>query len=581
METIVRQGIGVSPGIAIGRALVLEKRITVARSEVPAERIEQEIERLQEAVARVREQLHGIEKKAGRELGAGIAHIIDAQRMMLEDDSFLARVGERIRLGENAEWAVKCVGDDLRARFARISDPYLRERGNDLDDLASRLLRTLGGQQDIELDSLRDPIVLVAADLAPSETAMLDRARVLGLGTDVGGRTSHTAIVARTMEIPAVVGLHDATERVRTGDMVVIDGNDGRLLVHPSPAMLGTYQRKQRAHAERERCRLRTRDLPALTPDGVRVRLMANIEAASDVPSVVAYGCDGVGLFRSEFLYLRRSSGLPTEGDHYREYRQVLEALDPAPVTVRTLDLGGEKNLPGDLARLQEASSLLGLRAIRYALRETEMFRAQLRGLLRASAHGSLRIVLPFVSGLDEVREARTMIRESAHDLVREGHPVAEDVPVGLMIEVPGAALIADHLAREADFFAIGTNDLIQYLLAVDRNNESVAHLYEPLHPAVLRALERITEAAREAAIPVTLCGETAADPLTAMVYLGFGIRELSMSPVAVPVIKGVLRQLPLAEARETLQAAMGLATAREVEALALERLMAHFPDGF
>lgn len=583
METLVRQGIGVSPGIAIGRARVLERRFShVPKIDLPPERAENEVGRLEAAVEKVREQLRSIEERAGRELGSGIAQIIDAQRLMLEDASFLNKVRERIRrLGQNAEWAVRAVGDDLSARFAKISDPYLRERSNDVDDLATRLLRALGGQESVQLDDLPEPVVLLAYDLAPSETAVLDRERVLGLGIDVGGRTSHTAIMARTMELPAVVGLHDATETVRDGDLVVIDGHEGTLVIRPTPEAVRDFREKQASFARREQRLRATRELPAVSPDGTQIRLLANIEGAGDVESVQAHGAEGVGLFRSEFLYLRRAGSLPEEDDHYHEYRSALEAMAPLPVTIRTLDLGGEKELPGEMGRLQEAASLFGLRAIRHALREPAMFRAQLRGLLRASAHGNLRVVLPFVSSVDELRLARDFIEQVRLELLDEGATLAPSIPLGVMIEVPGAALVADHLAAEADFFSIGTNDLIQYLLAVDRTNDGVAELYQPLHPAVLRILARVMEAARERQVPVTLCGETASDPLTAMVYLGLGIAELSMSAAAIPVIKGLVRRLPLEEARRTAAEALDLPTAREVEELALERLMAHFPDGF
>lgn len=583
VDGVVCHGIGVSPGIAIGRALVLERRLShVPKLDLSPEQVDQEIERFETAVSRVREQLRAVEEKADAELGSGIAHIIDAQRMMLDDNSFVERIRKQIReRRHNAEWAVKTVGDDLSARFAEISDAHLRERGNDFDDLASRLLRTLQGQEALALDRLSEPVVLLAYDLAPSDTAVLDREHVLAFGTDVGSRTSHSAIMARTMEMPAVVGLHDATDRVESGDELVLDGNEGLLIVNPSRSILEEYRNKRAAYARHERDLLERRELAPVTPDGVTVTLLANIERAADVEAGIAHGAEGVGLFRSEFLYLRDDRALPDEETHYREYREALEAVAPRRVSIRTLDLGGEKDLPGELARLQEAASLLGLRAIRHALRETEMFRTQLRGLLRASAHGNLRIILPFVSGIEEVRVARDLIDRARRELLDEGHDVAEEIPLGVMVEVPAAALIADHLAKEVDFFSIGTNDLIQYLLAVDRTNDAVAHLYEPLHPAVLRLLQCVVDAAREASIPVTLCGETASDPLTAMVYLGLGIEELSMSPASIPVIKGLVRRLPFTEAREVLARAIELPTGREVEELALERLMAHFPDGF
>lgn len=583
MDTVVCRGIGVSPGIAIAPALVLELRLSqIPKFDLAPDAVEQEIVRLDDAVAAVHRQLQRIEQQTGRELGSAMAQIIDAQGLMLDDSSFVDPIRERIRkLGQNAEWAVKTVGDDLSERFSEISDPYLRQRGNDLDDLTARLLRALAGSGDFRLDNLEDPVVLFAYDLSPSETAMLDRTKIMGFVIDVGGRTSHSAIMARSLEIPAVVGLHDATEHVRSGDEVIIDGTEGTVVIHPTAAVLGEYRNKQRSYAAHDAELLATRELPSVTPDGVQIKLLANIESASEVAAARQYGAAGVGLFRSEFLYLRRPTLLPSEEDHYREYRAALEAMAPDPVAVRTLDLGGEKQMPGEFRRLQGSNSLLGLRAIRHSLQEQQMFVQQLRGLYRASNHGDLRIVLPFVSGLGELLEAKALMARVREDLRAEGHAVTEHVPLGVMIEVPSAALVVGHLANEVDFFSIGTNDLIQYLLAVDRNNDAVAHLYEPLHPAVLRLLDQVMQVAKERGIPVSLCGETAADPLTAMVYMGLGIAEFSMSPRSIPVIKNLVRRLSYAEARRILLRSLRLASAREIEEFALEQLMAHFPDGF
>lgn len=583
MDAVVRRGIGVSPGIAIAPALVLERRLShVPKFDLAPEHVEQELKRLQDAVAATRRQLAEIEHKAGLELGSTIALIIDAQRLMLEDEAFLTPIRDRIRkLGQNAEWAVKLVGDGLSERFSRLSDPYLRQRANDLDDLAGRLVRTLSGSADFRLDNLVEPVVLVAYDLSPSDTAMLDRSKIAAFVMDVGGRTSHTAIMARSLEIPAIVGLHDATERVRSGAEVIIDGNEGTLVIGPTPALLKEYRNKQAAYADREDAMLAANDLPATTPDGVSVALLANIESASEAAVARRYGATGVGLFRSEYLYLRKPERLPTEQEHFIEYRDVLAAMVPDAVSVRTLDLGGEKDLPGEFKCLQGSDSLLGVRAIRHSMQEQTMFVAQLRGLLRASVYGNLRIILPFISGVEELRAVKTVIADVRRDLEAEGAPVAADIALGVMIEVPSAALVADHLAQEVDFFSIGTNDLIQYLLAVDRNNDAVSHLYEPLHPAVLRLLDQVVRVAREAGIPVSLCGETASDPLTAMVYLGLCIDEFSMSPSSIPVIRKLVRNVPHVEMRRILTRSLQLRTAREVEEFALEQLMAHFPDGF
>ncbi len=582
MEPVVRQAIGVSAGIAIGTAFVIERRVShVPRYELSEDRIEHELVRLDAAVASVRQQLAAIEEITDRELGHDIAQIIDAQRLMLDGSGLVEPIRDRIRkLGQNVEWAVKSVGDDLSARFARIADPYLRERRNDLGDLTTRLLRTLSGEEGMRLEDLRDLPVLFAYDLSPSDTALLNRDRVLGFVTDVGGRTSHTAIMARSLQIPAVVGAHDTSEWVRTGDQVIVDGSDGTVVVHPDAELLTRYRDKQSSTRRRDKALLRDRDLPAISPDGVQVRLAANIESADEAETALRFGAAGVGLFRSEFLYLRSPDCLPDEEAHYREYRAVLEAMSPEPVTIRTLDLGGEKALPGRQGAIQADSNLLGVRGIRQSLEKLELFETQLRGLYRASVHGDLRVVFPLVTDLDEVRQAKAALRRAREAVLAAGHAVAEQVPIGVMLEVPAAALIVDHLAEEVDFFSIGTNDLIQYLLAVDRNNDGVGHLYEPLHPAVLRLLEQVVSRARERGVPVSLCGEAASDPLTAMVFLGYGIDELSMTPSSVPVIKRLIRKVPARDTRQLLAQAMEFRTAQEVEELALERLMAHFPDG-
>ena len=582
MEPVVREAIGVSAGIAIGTAFVIERRVShVPRYELSEDRIEHELVRLDAAVAKVRQQLAAIEEITDRELGHDIAQIIDAQRLMLDGSGLVEPISDRIRkLGQNVEWAVKAVGDDLSERFARIADPYLRERRNDLGDLTTRLLRTLSGEEELKREDLNDLPVLFAYDLSPSDTALLNRDRVLGFVTDVGGRTSHTAIMARSLQIPAVVGAHDTSEWVRTGDQVIVDGSDGTVIVHPDAELLARYRDKQASTRRRDKALLRDRDLPAVSPDGIQVRLAANIESAEEAETALRFGAAGVGLFRSEFLYLRSSDCLPDEEAHYREYRAVLEAMSPEPVTIRTLDLGGEKALPGREGTIQADSNLLGVRGIRQSLAKLEPFETQLRGLYRASVHGDLRVVFPLVTDLDEVRQAKAALRRAREAVVAAGHAVAEQVPIGVMLEVPAAALIVDHLAEEVDFFLIGTNDLIQYLLAVDRNNDGVGHLYEPLHPAVLRLLEQVVSSAHDRGVPVSLCGEAASDPLTAMVFLGYGIDELSMTPSSVPVIKRLIRKVPARDARQLLAQAMEFRTAQEVEELALERLMAHFPDG-
>jgi len=577
-----RQGIGVSPGIAVGAALVLERRRAVVSEEtLEAAESRHELARLAVAAERARGELEELKVRTDKALGAGVAQIFDAQMLLLEDPMFLGEVEARVRKRrQNAEWAVRRVGRNLSNRLSSISDVYLRERGTDVDDLTERLLRALLGEEGHRLDQLTEPIVLFAHDLTPSETALLDPDMVLGFATDVGSRTSHTAIVARSLGIPAVVGLRDITSVVQSGERIVIDGDAGVIMVGPAASDVEDSRARNALRVSRGASYFANREAPATTRDGFRVAVLGNIENAADAEGVVANGGEGIGLFRSEYLYLRNPGVLPTEDEHYREYRAVLEAVGDLPVSIRTLDIGGEKLLPGDPSTAESAcESLLGLRALRLALREREIFSTQLRGLLRASVHGNLQIMLPFVSGLEELRESRALIAENKQQLIEEGHRVADSIPIGAMLEVPAAAMTVDLLADEADFFAIGSNDLIQYMLAVDRTNDAVAHLYEPLHPAMLRILRLIVDTARQKQIPVSMCGEMASEPLSALILTGFGIDQLSMNPSAIPLIKNVVRHLSRAQASDVLEQAFKLGTADEIEALALPELLAAFPD--
>jgi phosphotransferase system enzyme I (PtsI) len=576
-----RQGIGVSPGVAIGPALVLERRrAAISEKMLESSQARDELTRLAAAVDRARAELEELRRRTDEALGSGVAQIFDAQILLLEDPMFLGEIESRVRTQQqNAEWAVREVGRNLSNRLSSISDVYLRERGTDVDDLTERLLRSLLGEEGHRLEQLAEPIVLFAHDLTPSETALLDPAKVLGFATDVGSRTSHTAIVARSLGIPAVVGLHDITSALQSGDLVAIDGDKGMVMLSPEAGEVDAYRQDDAVRLRQSEGYFAQRDMPAATLDGFRVTVLANIESAADAAAVITNGGEGVGLFRSEYLYLRNPGVLPTEEEHYAEYRAVLVAMGDLPVAIRTLDIGGEKLLPGDPGAAAAADSLLGLRALRLALREREVFSAQLRGLLRASVHGNLQIMLPFVSSLEELRESRALIRDIRAQLRSEGHAVAGHVPVGAMLEVPAAAMAVDLLADEADFFAIGSNDLIQYLLAVDRSNDAVAHLYQPLHPAVLRILRHILETARAKGIPVSMCGEMASEPLSALILVGFGIDQLSMSLSAIPLIKNVVRHLSQAAASDVLQRALTLGTADEIEALALAELLAAFPD--
>ena len=454
MEPVVREAIGVSAGIAIGTAFVIERRVShVPRYELSEDRIEHELVRLDAAVASVRQQLAAIEEVADRELGHDIAQIIDAQRLMLDGGGLVGPIRDRIRkLGQNVEWAVKSVGDDLSERFARIADPYLRERRNDLSDLTTRLLRTLSGEEGLRRQDLDElPVLFCLRPLA------------LGYGSAESGSSAGFCDRCRWTHQPH--GDHGPiaadprrrrrsrhSEWVRTGDQVIVDGGDGMVVIHPDAELLARYRDKQASIRRRDKALLRDRELPAVSPDGIHIRLSANIESADEAETALRFGAAGVGLFRSEFLYLRSADSPPDEEAHYREYRTVLEAMSPEPVTIRTLDLGGEKELPGREGAIQADSNLLGVRGIRQSLEKPEPFETQLRGLQRASAHGELRVVFPLVTDLDEVRQAKAALQRAREAVVAAGHAVAQQIPIGVMLEVPAAALIVDHLAEEVDF---------------------------------------------------------------------------------------------------------------------------------
>jgi phosphoenolpyruvate-protein phosphotransferase (PTS system enzyme I) len=464
----------------------------------------------------------------------------------------------------NAEWAVKRVTKKLKHQFDNLDDEYFRERRSDVEFVADRVIRNLLGHAvDEEVEVPADAVV-VAHDISPADAAMLVKTgRVLAFVTDLGGHTSHTAIVARARETAAVVGLGRASEQIRSGDLLAVDGTRGMVLVNPTEQQLALFRETMRRHLAKEATALRTAELQAITTDGSRVRLNGNMEFPEEIPSLLAHGAEGIGLYRTEFLFLNRPTP-PTEEEHYQSYKQVLEAMGSRPVTIRTLDLGGDK-IPGKKPD-KEANPAMGLRAIRYCLQHREMFRVQLRALLRASAHGNIRIMFPLISGPSELREARSELEHCRSELGRAGVPVGKRFPIGIMVETPSAAWIADRLAQEADFFSIGTNDLIQYSLAIDRQNRDVAYLYRPLHLAVLRSLKNIVDAARAANIPVAMCGEMAGDPAYTLVLLALGFEELSMTAGQIASVKNIVRRVSRTDAVALLDQAMQFSTGEEIE---------------
>jgi phosphoenolpyruvate-protein phosphotransferase (PTS system enzyme I) len=570
------KGIGASSGIAVGEAFVLNhQKLRTPKTKIKKDDIDFEVMRFKTAIELSDKQLEELKTKlssAAKNEENEHSLILEAHRMMLHDPMFLVEVTRHIQEdAANAEWAVRRVCKRLRHQFDNLDDEYFRERKSDIEFVADRVVRNLMGEVvDADLEIPPDAIV-VAHDISPADAALLlSRNKVGAFVTDLGGHTSHTAIVARAREVPAVVGLGKISSAIRTGDTVAVDGERGVVLVNPSEKQLLPFKEALARLKVIDARALATADLPAVTTDGVRVLLKGNIEFLEEIPSLLAHGAEGIGLYRTEFLFLNRTTP-PSEEEHFESYRSVLLAMQGMPVTIRTLDLGGDK-VPGKKIE-KETNPALGLRAIRYCLANRSLFRDQLRALLRASVHGNLRIMFPLISSVSELLEARSELEACRSELSREGVPVGKRVPVGIMVETPSAAWIADRLAQEADFFSIGTNDLIQYSLAIDRQNRDVAYLYKPLHLAILRSLEAIVRAAKAANIPVAMCGEMAGDASLTLVLLALGLDELSMTAGQIGSVKNVLRGASKAEAKLLLDEALQFSSAEEIERFILNAM--------
>ncbi len=569
-------GLGVSPGIAIGKPLIVENRpLPVMRVPLSPSQIEPEVTRLRQSAKRAARHLSGLAKDAGHTFGAEYASIFEAHRLMLEDPSLLGEVERLIRAeAVNAEWVLEQVTHRLLAQFEKLGDVYLRERQTDVLDVAAQLQRELQGRASPTFGHGGELGILVADDIPPSQAIQLASRGVSAFASETGGLTSHTTIIAKSLGIPAVVGvggLIDATEKAR---LVIVDGFEGHILVDPDPALIQVYSLRAEEHRRRQEELLGLAHLPAQTVDGHRVTLLANIDLVPEIAAAKAGGAEGIGLFRSEFLFLQASPDLPDEDQQCAAYATLLEAFPDGPVTIRTFDLGGKK-LAREVLGAPEANPVLGLRGVRLCLQKPEFFRTQLRALLRAAGRlpGAMRVMVPLIGHVEEVKTVRVLLDRYREELRRDGHQVPKKVLVGAMVEVPAAALIVEHLAREVDFFSLGTNDLTQYTLAVDRGNEQVANLFRPFHPAVLRLVERVISTGARFGIPVSLCGEMAADPLAVPVLVGLGLREFSMHPPALPVVRSLVRALSFREARRMAQKALALSTAKAVEEYLLEQL--------
>ncbi|HZL43537.1 MAG TPA: phosphoenolpyruvate--protein phosphotransferase [Verrucomicrobiae bacterium] len=562
----VFRGIPVSAGVCRGKILLFGKvQHSIVKRQIEEAQLPEELNRLEKALVQTRQEILDVQHKVSQAMGAEEGSIFDAHLLVLEDRTLIDEV-VRVISGEkvNAEYAFHHVAERYATTLAAIEDDYLRERATDMRDVTGRVLNNLTGRhEEVDLRHLPEPCILISRDLTPSNTAQMDRTKVLGFATDIGSKTSHTAIMARSLRIPAVVGLKTASEEMENGQYALLDGFNGIIIINPTDQTLFEYGQLIRKQVTLEE---KLRDIllkPAVTLDGHRIFLSANIEQAADTQGVVECGAEGVGLFRTEYLYISRDH-LPSEEEQYQAYRQVVSELKPHAVVIRTFDLGGDKFL-SHLQVPTEMNPFLGWRAIRFCLQQREIFRNQLRAILRASAEGNVKMMYPMISGLDELNQANALVDEYKAELRKEGVPFDEHMEIGAMIEIPSAALIADSLAKRVKFFSIGTNDLIQYSLAVDRMNEKITHLYEPTHPAILRLIKITIDAARRNKIQVSVCGEMAGDPVLAPLLLGLGVDELSAAPSLVPQIKFMVRRLKMSEATALAEFAMGCESPTEI----------------
>jgi len=572
------RGIAVSPGIIIGKAhLVYRSRVKILYQYlIRDEQLNKEVERFEKALSITENQILNLKNRMPDQVKEH-SFILDSCSMILKDSMLTDSTIQRILNDKiNAEWALQKSVEDISQVFDQIDDDYIKSRINDVENVTERVLRNLSGKAQENLEGISERVIIVAHDLSPADMTELNIDKVMGFITNVGGKTSHTAIMAQALELPAVMGLESATDQVEDGDLLILDGNTGDVIINPDDIEINNYKKKQIQHEEYKSLIVKTSHLPATTLDGHRIVIKANVEFFEEVMSVRDYGGEGVGLFRTELLYLK-SKVFPTEEELFEDYREVVETIAPDPVTIRTLDLGGDK-FDSKLEISKETNPALGLRAIRLCLKETEMFKTQLRAILRASIYGEVQIMFPMISGLQEVLDAKKILGQAKEDLNREKIEYDHEIKVGIMIEIPSAVTMAEVLAKHVDFFNIGTNDLIQYALAIDRINEHVAYMYQPFHPAILKMIQQVVNAARNAGINVSLCGEMAGDPLCVPILLSIGINELSMNARTIPVIKKIIRSISIEETRADFENVIELSTAEEVREYIFDRMKTKIP---
>ena len=577
MET--RKGIAVSPGVAIAPAVVLDsEQFRIPRRSIHPDEVDDELARFQQAVDRAQEEIGELRERVTSDVGERLGAIFDVQDALLNDPRLLEEVRELIQREHYApEYAVAQIVRGYAKKILALPNRYMSERVADVWDVEKRLLRNLIGAKRENLNELTEPVIVIAHDLTPSQTASLDRSKVLAFATDVGGRTSHTTIVARAMGIPAVVGLQTITADLAGGDTVIVDGNRGLVVADPDEATIHRFREAEERFHRMEEELGHLRDLPAVTQDGHEVRLWGNIEFPHEVAACIHRGATGIGLYRTEFLYLDREEE-PSEEDHFQAYAEAIEACQGRPLTIRTCDLGADKftHLSGDY---DERNPFLGFRSIRFSLQNVASFKRQLRAILRAATLGPVRLMFPLVTNLKELRQAKMILADVREDLEEDDIQVPADLPVGIMIEVPSAALMAEEFADECDFFSIGTNDLTQYVLAVDRSNDRVAGMFTPGHPAILRLIRNVVEAGRNAGIEVGVCGEMAGEPMYALLLLGLGVQVFSVSPATLLEIKKVIRTATTEQAREIVEKVFRFDSDREVDAYLAEMARRALPE--
>ena len=579
-DSAVLKGIGASPGVVIGPAFLLDyHKVKILKRQIEKGEIDQEKQRFVKGVSEAEDQIKKLIADIPEELREH-SGIFEAHLLILKDRMVYERTLRLISEEQiNAEWALNNALDHVRELFEQVKDQYIRERFEDIKYVVRRVQKLLSGSPSVDFSQLEEPVILVAHDLSPADTVQMAKEKILAFVTDMGSRTSHTAILGRSLGLPAVVGLENATSSIFSGETLIVDGLYGEVVVNPDDELLRHYREKQEDYIRYRLDVIQYSNLPAETQDGFRFKIKANIEFLEEISSVISNGAEGIGLYRTEVMYLAHKE-LPIEEELFLAYQEVVERMSPFPTTIRTLDIGGDKFL-SSVSQDDESNPALGLRAIRLCLKESNLFRTQLRAILRASAYGDVRMLFPLISGKSEIIQVKEHLEKTKNELRREGIPFDEDIKTGIMIEVPSAVLLADVLAKEVDFFSIGTNDLIQYSLAIDRGNEYVAHLYEPLHPGVLRMIYRTIEAAHEAGIEAAVCGEMAGEPMYLPVLIGMGLDELSMNALDIPKIKRMIRMSNQNQCGVLVRDLLECSTAQKIREHLLDFLTSDFPGEF